>query len=445
MNRDTILVVDDEPSLRRVLATQLTRAGYDVRTAASAEEALAAFPEQPADLVLTDLRMPGLDGVAFMRRVHALAPGTPVVLLTAWATVEVAVGALKQGAADFLTKPYDQRELLDTVRQALDSRRRATADGTASPQPWILEGTSLDAVDLRVRLQRLSETTIPVLLDGEPGTCKETLARFIHQQSPRRDATFLTLRCAAYAPDELERELWGGPTSDGGHRPGRVALADGGTVFLDEIDRLSPAAQERLAEAIRTGSSGAIRWITATDADLAGLLRDGRFYEGLFYAVAAARVDLVPLRRRTEDILPLAQRVLAEASAGLARATPRVTPAAAAQLQAHGWPGNLRELEAVLTRSLLLAAPTAETLDVLVGFDVAKPKSEPPAPPLAVSEAVQADLKAVRRLHTEQLEAAQIRTALEAENHNVTHAAARLGISRRSLQGKMKAYGLRQR
>ena len=445
MQRDTVLVVDDEPSLRRVLATQLARAGYDVRTAATAEEALEAFPEQPADLVLTDLRMPGLDGVAFMRRVHALSPATPVVLLTAWATVEVAVGALKQGAADFLTKPYDQRELLDTVRHALDSRRRAASDGTASAYPWLLEGTSIDAVDLRVRLQRLAEMPIPVLLDGEPGTCKEALARFVHDHSPRRDAPFLTVRCAAYTADELDRELWGGETSDGGRRPGRVELAQGGTLFLDEIDRLSPSAQERLAEAVRTVAPGAPRWITATDADLAGLLRDGRFYEGLFYAVAAARVDIVPLRRRTEDIPPLARRVLAEACAALGRPVPRLPQAAIDHLLSHPWPGNLRELEAVLTRTLVLAPADTETLGAWVGFDVAKPKSEPAAPQTAAPELAQADLKAVRRLHTEQLEAAQIRAALEAEGHNVTHAAARLGISRRSLQGKMKAYGLRQR
>jgi DNA-binding NtrC family response regulator len=445
MNRDTILVVDDEPSLRRVLSTQLARAGYEVRAAASAEEALERLPEHPVDLVLTDLRMPGLDGVAFMQRVQALMPGTPVVLLTAWATVEVAVGALKQGAADFLTKPYDQHELLDTVRQALASRRRAETDGATSAMPWMLVGNSPDAIDLRVRLQRLSESTIPVLLNGEQGTCKEPLAKFVHEQSTRRHGPFLTVRCAAYTAEELDRELWGGPPSELGTRPGRVALAAGGTLFLDEIDRLSPAAQERLAEAVRRGTGGDVRWITATDADLATLLREGRFYEDLFYALAAARVDLVPLRRRTEDLLLLADRVVADAARALGRDVPTLSAEAQRQLLEHAWPGNLRELEAVLTGSLVLSPPPCKHLDALSGFEVAHIQTAPPAPATQPTDPTHANLKAVRRLHTEQLEAAQIRAALDAENHNVTHAAARLGISRRSLQGKMKAYGLRQR
>ncbi len=450
-----LLVVDDEPSLRKVLAAQLGRAGYSIRLAASAEEALDCLEASPVDVLITDLRMPGMDGLGLLDWAKVHAPTMPVILLTAYGTVDSAVEALKRGAFDYITKPFDQRDLLAAVEKAAASADRARDLVTGNtPADAVLLGESPAMRAAWEVIDRVAPSPASVLVTGEPGTGKDLVARALHDRSRRSKGPFIQVHCGA-VPDRLfEEELFGRESNhmpgSAPAKPGRFELADGGTLFLDEVDALPRDMQVKVLQVLRgepferVGGNMPVRVdvrvVAASDSDLARTVREGSFREDLFYRLNVIPIRLVPLRERPDDLPGLVQHLLYRLGERLGARKSRLDEEAIALLQRHSWPGNLRELENVLERAVLLASDQVVGAQDLVGFE-----AEEDLLATDLREHQDLDLKTYLKLHTERLERHRIRHALQIEEGNVTRAARRLGISRRSLQTKMKDYGLRDR
>ncbi len=447
-----ILVVDDEPSIRAVLRAHLRRAGHAVRVAASGEEATRLLDAEPCDLLITDLKMPGMDGMALLRWCQRQHPGLPVVILTAHGTVDSAVEALKRGARDYITKPFDLDEMLRVVERTLHLGRvgRGHLHDPAG-EPAIL-GRDPAIRRVRALIDKVAASPTPVLIAGESGTGKELVARALHARSTRAGAPFIPFDCAALPAADLGPELfgrargaWPGSSSP---RPGALELAAGGTLYLAGVDALPPPLQARLLAVLQEGRyrrTGGIRELRAearvvasTARDLQQAVRAGAFREELYYRLAVIRVDLPPLRERAGDIEILVDHFADRFARRLGRRVRGLTPEARAALLAHPWPGNIRELEQVIERAVLLAEGDRIDRDALGGLGEAG--AEPPPPPADE----QLGLKEYVRVHTMRLERRRIARALAEAGGNVTHAARRLGISRKSLQVKMKEYGLRR-
>jgi len=449
----TVLVVDDEPSIRKVLAAQLRKDGHEVHTADDGDDAVSRLSEADVDVVITDLRMPGMDGMGLLRWIQDTQPNLPVVVLTAHGSIDTAVDALKRGAFDFLTKPFDQAELASVVNKALQTRHQL-GEHLAAGTPVELLGDGPAVRAIRDVLARVTATPVPVLVRGERGTGREVVARAVHDASPRADGPFMEVHLGAMPPEDNEAELFGDVRPDGTSRPGRVVLADGGTLMLASVERLSAGAQVRLLRLLQDGlcepvgglpTRVDVRVVATTQVDLDPLVEDGRFREDLHYRLSVVPLNLPALRTRLEDLPVLARQMLARARERLGTSATDLTDEALARLASHAWPGNLRELETVLERAALLADGPMIDAEDLVGFRpvVRAPGGGTIDAPSPEEEAM--DLKAWLRTHVARLERQRIARALADENHNVTHAARRLGISRRSLQTKMKEYGLRER
>lgn len=445
--------MDDELSIRKVLGAQLRKQGHEVLSAADGQAAVQLLSAEPVDAVITDLKMPGMDGLSLLRWVQDAIPGLPVILITAHGTVDVAVEALKRGAYDFITKPFDQDELRDTLDKALATRKRSAQDAVSPPQDADLIGSNPAMRRAWAVIERIAPSTATVLVTGEPGTGKAFVAKAIHRRSDRADGPFISIACSAIPERLFEAELFGyepgalqGPVTQ---RPGRVELAHGGTLFLDEVGALPKDLQVRLLRVLRDGAIDRIggtqsipvdvRVVAASDEDLTKLVRDGRLREDLYYRLNVIPIQLAPLRERREDLPTLVQHFLTRFRERFGTPARTLADDALSALQRHGWPGNLRELENLLERAALLAdGPVLHASD-LAGFQPSPAESAPDA-----REGEDLDLKDYLRLHTARLERYRIRRALEADEGNVTRAAKRLGISRRSLQTKMKDYGLRE-
>lgn len=449
-HRQQILVVDDEVNLRRVLNAQLTRDGYDVHGAANGDEALRLLAEHHVDLMITDLRMPGMDGVELLQRALRQEPDLPVVMITAHGTVDTAVEALKSGAFDYITKPFDQEEVLAIVRKALAMRRLGDLDSrrSSSTDPHcagFLVGSSSAVGELRMQLIHGAQERL-VTLYGESGTGKERLARAIHQQAGRAERPFIKLNCAAVEPAALEQELFGRQGHvPGGSKPGRLELAHGGTLLLTEIERLSIPLQDKLARAVvqgeseRVGGLGAIRsevrLIVATQQAPAALAADGRLGLPLRRLLGGSVIRVPALRERPEDIPQLSNYFLAQYGEAQGKAIQGFTEQAMAALQRYLWPGNLRELSNVIERAVLFCqrrvVDVGDLIPEVAGYD----------------RLVQADvgqgLREQVKEATSKLERELIHRALSQTRGNVTHAARLLKISRKGLQLKMKELGLR--
>jgi two-component system response regulator AtoC len=451
--RKHILIVDDEPSIRKVLGAHLRRDGYDVTAAASGVEAIETLQEEGADLVITDLRMPGMDGLELLRWVKQSYPGLPVIMLTAHGTVDSAVEALKRGAQDYLTKPFDQDELRLVILKALaqEEKSRRSLKSEEAPRDAIVGDTpTMRAVFALVDKVAASPST--VLITGESGTGKELVARAIHAASPRRDAPFVTLNCGAIPENLFESELFGHErgafTGAVTSKPGRFEIADGGTLFLDEIAELPKDLQVKLLRVLqdqtfeRVGGLKTIkvdvRLVAATNSDLRQAVTSGAFREDLYYRLNVVPVALPPLRERVDDIPLLVHHFLQKFNRRLDKHVQGVEPAALAALKAARWPGNIRELENVVERAVLLSDGGSLDVDDFPGIL----DGGAGAPVDEASDEL--GLKEYVRVHTARLERARIKKALQAEEGNVTRASRLLGISRKSLQTKMKEYGLRE-
>ena len=371
----TLLVADDDPGLRESLERTLTREGYRVLLASDGNAALERLRGGGIDLVLTDLKMPGLTGIEVLRAAKAIAPDVDVILLTAFGTVEEAVRAMKDGAYDFLTKPFQRPQVLKLIRQALE-RRELIQQNRALQQrldDLLQQGAVVGASPAFRRMMTLVEqvaaSSATVLVQGESGTGKELVARAIHERSARRPGPFVAVNCAALPETLLESELFGYEkgafTGAVGRKEGRFELADGGTLFLDEVSDLSPVTQPKILRVLQEGEyerlGGTktlrvdVRIVAATNQDLAQMVREKRFREDLFYRLNVITITVPPLRERREDIRVLAQHFLRVYAAKNNRTLEGFTDDAVRRLEAYAWPGNVRELENVIERGVVLA------------------------------------------------------------------------------------------
>jgi DNA-binding NtrC family response regulator len=451
MNKPTILIADDEKNTREGLARALQR-HYNVLLAEDGRRALELLEQQPVDVVLSDVRMPGMDGLTLLSRALARQPQPLVILLTAYGTVETAVEAMKRGAYDFLTKPVNLDQLDLKLKQALRSREVEVENRALREQldeKFGLEkilGTSAPMQEVFDTLRQVAPTRATVLVEGESGTGKELVARAIHQLSPRAQGPFVPVHCAALSKTLLESELFGHEkgayTGATERRSGRFEMADGGTLFLDEIGEIDPAVQVKILRVLeehkfeRVGGSEMIevdvRMLAATNRDLKQMVADGTFREDLFYRLYVVNVHLPPLRERGGDIPMLAQHFLQEFATENKKNVTSLTPDALDLLTAYRWPGNVRELRNVMERMVVLARSDKLTVRDLPANIRDLAGGKPAGSALAGNLTIEAAEKQL------------IIQALKQHDGNRTLAAQQLGLSRRTLHRKLNEYGLRQ-
>ena len=372
----TLLVADDDPAVRQSLERTLTREGYRVLLASDGQAALERLQGGGIDLVLSDLKMPGLTGLELLRAAKIVAPEVDVIMLTAFDTVEEAVKAMKEGASDFLTKPFQRAQLIRVIRQALE--RRALIEQNRALQrrldDLLRQGNIIGASPAFRRMMTLvdqvASSSATVLIQGESGTGKELVAGAIHERSPRRNGPFVAVNCAALPETLLESELFGYEkgafTGAAGRKEGRFELADGGTLFLDEVADLSPVTQPKILRVLQEGEFERVggtktlrvdvRIVAATNQDLAALVREKRFRDDLYYRLNVITITAPPLRERREDVRVLAEHFLrVYAAKNNRRLEEGLSEEALRRLEAHPWPGNVRELENVIERAVVLA------------------------------------------------------------------------------------------
>jgi len=444
-----ILIVDDEPNVRRVLSTQLEQAGYATTRAASAKQALDLVRSLDPDIVITDLKMPEMDGMEMLARLQQTFPEIPVIMLTAHGTVSNAVEAMKCGAHDFITKPFDRDEMIQLVQKALGQADRAR-DESRGPlvqgQPCGIVGHSAAIQKLRKSIEKVAPSPVTVLIRGDTGTGKELIAEALHQRSGRKEMPLVKINCGALPENLVEAELFGHEkgafTSADCAKPGRFELADGGTLFLDEVGELPLPMQVKFLRVLqdrvvdRIGGTKSkqvdVRVIAATNRDLDDDVAHGRFREDLLYRIKVVELTAPPLRERLDDIPDLVDCFLDRHSSRLERPRPSVRPEAMHALMTRPWRGNVRELENMVERAVLLA----ET-DSLSPEDFGLAEIDPGESPSKSS------LKEASRAAAIEIERRMILAALAETEGNITHAADRLGLSRRGLQIKMKELDLR--
>ncbi len=444
-----ILIVDDSPATREVLERNLRGEGHEVHSAANVAAAISVLDQASMDLVVTDLRMPGGDGMELVRHVRDHCRGVGVIMVTGFASVGGAVSAMREGVDDYLSKPFTDEELCHAVRSALDKVRTRREVESAAPvaAPDGLIGTSPAMQRVYRLIDRAAGASVPVLITGESGTGKELVARAIHYKGPRASAAFLAVNCAAIPETLIESELFGHAkgsfTGATAARQGFFVAADGGTLFLDEVAELSPIAQakllrvlqEKMVQAVGADQSRAVdvRVIAATNKDLEGLAREGKFREDLFFRLHVLPIELPPLREREGDVVPLFRHFLTAAAEQDSSPAPRLTDSAVDVLKRYPWPGNVRELQNLAQRLVIFAeAGVIDTVDLPT---VMRYVASPPPPSSGSSSASHRTLREVEVEH--------IRVVLESVGGNKTKAAAILGIDRKSLREKLKAAGSR--
>ncbi|MCS6899051.1 MAG: sigma-54 dependent transcriptional regulator [Polyangiaceae bacterium] len=465
-----VLVADDEANLRRVLSAILTRDGYEVHAVEDGKEALEFLQNHHLDLVITDLRMPNLDGMALLREVQAMDLQLPVIVLTAHGTVDNAVEALKLGAIDYLTKPFDQTEIRNVVRKALRTRDLSQADAPIEPSAltrsspgarYGIIGRSPKILEVYSILDRVADSPTTVLITGESGTGKELVARALHENSSRKDKPFIKVNCAAIPKDLMESELFGHERGAFTHaissKPGRFELADKGTLFLDEVGELTLEMQSKLLRVLqesefeRVGGIKTIRvnvrLVAATNRDLKKEIAQGTFREDLFYRLNVVPIPLPALRERSTDIPLLVDFFLTKFNQRLKKQVTGLSPGALARLVSYSWPGNIRELENVLERAVLFADGSIIQEDNLSQEVRASREVKPASPAIEVGhvDGSSDGLKEKVKAAASRIERELIIRALDQTSGNVTHAARLLKISRKGLQLKMKELGLRER
>jgi DNA-binding NtrC family response regulator len=443
-----ILVVEDEEKLRRVVELQLQSSGYEVDKAGTAEEALKLAGR--ADLVLTDLRLPGMDGIELLTLLNRQDSRTPVIVMTAFGTVEKAVDAMKAGAADFLTKPFSLDHLTTVIAKALEFRalrdenrqlreelgRRYTFDN--------IVGHSAAMQEIFATIMRVAPTRATVLLAGESGVGKDLIARAIHFHSPRRDRPFVKINCTSIPENLMESELFGFEkgafTGANASKPGKFEQADTGTAFLDEIGDVPGSIQVKLLRVLqerefeRLGSNKVrhidVRILAATNRDLRAALEEGTFREDLYYRLNVVPLNIPPLRERKEDIPFLAEHFVKKLAAETDSTANAISDGAIKKLAEHNWPGNVRQLENVIERSLVLSSGTTlEASDIKL--DTGQPQRE------SANGGFLPDGTTL-----DQHEEAIIREALRRAGGNKSQAARLLGLTRNALRYRLSQMGV---
>jgi two-component system, NtrC family, response regulator AtoC len=445
MNVERILVVDDEEGIRTFIGEALEGEGRRVTLAPDGETASRLLDRESFHLMITDLKMPGLDGMSLLRKARQESPETEVVVLTAHGTVSGAVEAMRLGAFDYLGKPLSGPDELRLVANRAMERRRLREDAQRHPAD---EGdgaiVAVDRTMLAVlgQVGKVAPTDASVLLMGESGTGKEILARLLHWRSKRASGPFVAVNCAAISDTLLESEMFGHEkgafTGAVSTRRGRFELADGGTLFLDEVSELRPEIQAKLLRVLqerrfeRVGGTRTIevdvRILAATNCDLAAEMQAGNFREDLYHRLAVFPIRIPPLRERLADIVPLANTLLVRISRQLGRSSLSLDEAAQARLVAYAWPGNVRELGNVLERAAILCEGATIGADLIL------------TGPVSSSLRLVADATAGEKL--EDLEKEAIRRMLAMTGGNRKQTAARLGIGLRTLYDKLKVYDL---
>jgi len=443
-----ILVVDDEPAQRELVSGFLRKRGFEVDEAAGGQAALARFTQEPFDLVLTDQRMPDLSGLDLLQRLRAVTPEAAVIVMTAYGTIETAVGAIKAGATDYLSKPINLDELLHRIERVRERQRllgenrelRAALEERHRVEGIIGDSGRMQEVLSLVR--RVAPSDATVLIRGESGTGKELIARAIHHASPRAGGPLVAVNCAALPEGLLESELFGHEkgafTGAAASRKGRFELADGGSIFLDEIGDLPLHLQVKLLRVLqerqfeRVGGTRTIpvdvRVLAATHRNLEALVREGRFRDDLYYRINVVTLLLPPLRERREDLSPLIEHFLTRFAGKNGKTIRGLTREARDALLRYDYPGNVRELENLIERAVVL------TRDEVIG------KSDLP---LTLDEqTAESDAPAGLVAAVEGLERRMMRDALSRAGGVQTRAAELLGISERVLRYKLRKYGL---
>jgi len=449
-----VMVVDDERKMRRILQILLTQMGVECVAAPNGEEALALFAEEQIDLVLVDLKMPGMSGIDLLGRIREVDADVPLVVLTAHGTVPSAVEAMKQGAFDYILKPFDVAAIELVVRKALEmgkyraENRYLREQAAAAPQFENFIGGSPAMQEIYELIRQVAPTRSPVLITGETGTGKELVASAIHRLSPRGDKLFVALNCTAIPGDLLESELFGHArgafTGAQTGRAGKFEFADGGTLFLDEIGDMAYPLQSKLLRVLQEGVierlgtnrrvSVDVRIVSSTNRDLAAAMRQGRFREDLYYRLNVLHLHLPPLRERRGDIPHLASFFLDKFAREMGKRSVQLTPAATQVLEAYDWPGNVRELQNLMERAVVLSSGT----QVDPGFfRLLLPATAGSANgTVAGGEGMKLDPA------VEELERKLILRALGESSDNKAQAARLLGVSERTLWYKLKRYGL---
>jgi DNA-binding NtrC family response regulator len=452
MTNKTILLVDDDASLRRVLAHHLSEAGYQVLTAANGKEGLDVFTSQQVEMVITDIQMPELSGLELMRRISVISPDVVVLVITAYGSIETAVEAMKLGAYDYITKPFNREELLLTVSKGL--QYTALVRENRSLKQFIESRFSLDNMigsssamrRVYALVEKVARTDLAVLITGESGTGKELIAKAIHQNSVRRDGPFVVINCGAIPEGLIESELFGhrkgsftGAYTDA---RGKLEAADKGTVLLDEIGDLPLALQVKLLRVLEDGEFTRVgetttrridvRFLAATNRDLSKMVADGRFREDLFFRLKVVPVHLPPLRERREDIPLLADYFLKELAQRYQRPELNFEKDIFRYFQTYSWPGNVRELKHTVERLAVIAEGDTVSISDL-------PENMTAMTGHAANVLIQLPDDGI---DLEEVEREILRQALDKHDWNQTRAAQYLNITRSALIYRMQKYGL---
>jgi two-component system, NtrC family, response regulator AtoC len=453
MNESCILVLDDEASLRKILSAMLTAEGHAVETASTISQAKEIVRAKDVHVILSDLRLEREDGLQMLKWVKDEHPTIPVIILTAHGTVDSAVDAMKQGAYDYVAKPFERSELVRGIRKALLTYRYQASQFLRSPGVSFAGLSMIGSNHKMKRIYQLVDKVAPtdstVLVTGESGTGKELIAQAIHEASPRAKAPFIKINCAAIPETLMESELFGYEkgafTGAATAKPGRFELADGGTLFLDEIGEMSTEMQVKLLRVLQDGSFERVgglrtlkvnvRLVTATNRDLEKEVREGNFREDLFYRLNVVPVSLPPLRDRRDDIPQLIAYFVHKFAERMKKPVPKVSPESLELLAQFPWPGNIRQLENVIERLIVMAETPEIVADQLPEEILEYEEERALGPGASLKDQVK---EATRRIEKKAIEEALVET-----ENNVTRAAKKLNISRKGLQLKMKELGIR--